>query len=83
MVFPQGLFSREAVKALEASGYLAAVNTDLCPANQPQALALRDVLDVAVTRNLPTVATPLPASTLAMWRSLPSTFSSEKPALSG
>lgn len=50
MVFPQGLFSSEAVKALDACGYLAAVNTDLCPVDTPQALTLRDWLDVAVTR---------------------------------
>jgi len=50
MVFPQGLFSVEAVKALDACGYLAAVNTDPCPSNMPQILTLRDLLDVAVTR---------------------------------
>jgi hypothetical protein len=49
MVFPQGLFSSEAVKALEACRYLAAVNTDLCPTNMAEGLALRDLLDVAVT----------------------------------
>jgi hypothetical protein len=50
MVFPQGLFSSEAMKALDACGYLAAVNTDLRPLDIPQALTLRDLLDVAVTR---------------------------------
>ncbi len=49
MVFPQGLFSFQAMKALDACGYLAAVNTNLCPSNMPQPLALRDLLDVAVT----------------------------------
>ena len=49
MVFPQGLFSPEAVRALDACGYLAAVNTQLCPPHMPQAMTLRDVLDVAVT----------------------------------
>jgi hypothetical protein len=49
MVFPQGLFSCEAVKALEARGYLSAINTDLCPSNLPQALTLRDLMEVAVT----------------------------------
>jgi hypothetical protein len=49
MVFPQGLFSGQALKALEASGYLAAINTDVCPSNLPKAVALRDLLDVAVT----------------------------------
>jgi len=50
MVFPQGLFSAEAMAALKASGYLAAVNTDLFPSTQPQTLLLRDLLDVAVRR---------------------------------
>lgn len=49
MVFPQGLFSGQALKALEASGYLAAINTDVCPSNLPRAVALRDLLDVATT----------------------------------
>ena len=50
MVFPQGLFSSEALKALDACGYLAAINTDLCPSNGRSDLKLRDLLDVAVTR---------------------------------
>lgn len=49
MVFPQGLFSIEAITALKTSGYLAAVNSDLFPATKPGTLALRDLLDVAVT----------------------------------
>jgi hypothetical protein len=49
MVFPQGLFSPEAIKALKASGYLAAVNSDVFPATKPNPLALHDLLDVAVT----------------------------------
>jgi hypothetical protein len=49
MVFPQGLFSLEAIKALKASGYLAAVNSDLFPSTKPESLALRALLDVAVT----------------------------------
>jgi len=49
MVFPQGLFSPQAIKALKASGYLAAVNSDLFPLTKPDPLALRDLLDVAVT----------------------------------
>src|SRR5260370_35674368 len=49
MVFPQGLFSPESIKALKASGYLAAVNSDLFPSTRPASLALRDLLDVAVT----------------------------------
>lgn len=50
MVFPQGLFSAEALAALRASGYVAAVNTELSPSTMPEALSLRDLLDVAVTR---------------------------------
>jgi hypothetical protein len=50
MVFPQGIFSSEAPKALKVCGYLAAVNTDLCPANMSGALTLRDLLEVALTR---------------------------------
>jgi hypothetical protein len=50
MVFPQGLFSVEAMMALKASGYLAAVNSDVCPSTMPEALTVRDLLDVAVTR---------------------------------
>jgi hypothetical protein len=50
MVFPQGLFSVEAMAALERAGYLAAVNTDLFPARSRASMALRDLLDVAVVR---------------------------------
>jgi hypothetical protein len=50
MVFPQGLFSRQALKALDACGYLAAINTDVCPSDMPQGITLRDLLDVAVTK---------------------------------
>jgi hypothetical protein len=50
MVFPQGVFSVEAMKALSATGYLAAINTHLQPSTMPEGLALRDMLDVAVTR---------------------------------
>jgi hypothetical protein len=50
MVFPQGLFSSQALEALEACGYLAAVNTDPSPSDKPQALTLGDLIDVAVTR---------------------------------
>lgn len=49
MVFPQGLFSSEAVRALDACGYLAAVNTARNPLDRPRATTLRDALDVAVT----------------------------------
>jgi hypothetical protein len=50
MVFPQGRFSAEAITALKASGYLAAVNGAVCPSTAPEALALRDLVDVAVTK---------------------------------
>jgi hypothetical protein len=50
MVFPQGLFSSEALKALDACGYLAAINTDLCPSNARSVMTLRDLLEVSVTR---------------------------------
>jgi len=50
MVFPQGLFSSEALEALNAAGYLAAVNTDVSPPTTSESLQLRDLLDVAVTR---------------------------------
>jgi hypothetical protein len=50
MVFPQGLFSTEGAKALKASGYLAAVNSNPIPTTVRDGLALRDFLEVAVTR---------------------------------
>ncbi len=50
MVFPQGLFSSEAIPALKAAGYLAAVNTELIPSTMSESLSIRDLLDVAVTR---------------------------------
>lgn len=51
MIFPQGGFSRAALNALKAEGYLGAVNTSVLPADcQPGELAIRDLLDVAVTR---------------------------------
>jgi hypothetical protein len=51
MVFPQGLFSPQALRALKACGYLAAVNTDLCTSAESDMLTLRELLDVAVTRH--------------------------------
>ena len=50
MVFPQGLFSKEALAALRKAGYLAALNSDLCPSSDADGLPLADALDVAVTR---------------------------------
>lgn len=49
MVFPQGLFSSQALKALDTCGYLAAVSTDPAPSDIPQVLRLRHLLDVANT----------------------------------
>jgi len=49
MVFPQGLFSQQGLEAVESSGYLAAVNTDLGPAHAEQGLALRNLLEPAIT----------------------------------
>ena len=50
MVFPQGLFSTEAMVALKASGYVAAVNSAVCPSTEPRSLTLQNLLDVAVTK---------------------------------
>jgi len=50
MVFPQGMFSSEALKALENCGYLAAVNTSVRPSDKLCVLTLRDLMEVAVTR---------------------------------
>ena len=51
MVFPQGLFSSEAIAALKACGYLAAVNSDVSPStSSSHSLCLRDLLEVAVTK---------------------------------
>jgi hypothetical protein len=50
MVFPQGLYSAEAITALKACGYLAAVNSEATPATQPESLNLRDLLGVALTK---------------------------------
>jgi hypothetical protein len=49
MVFPQGVFSRAALPALQTGGFLAAVNSELfpCDAHQ-QELKLRDLLSVAI-----------------------------------
>ncbi len=51
MIFPQGGFSKAALKVLKAEGYLAAVNTSVF-ANDigPDELTIADVLDIAVTK---------------------------------
>jgi hypothetical protein len=49
MVFPQGVFSRAALPALQAQGFLAAVNSDLFPCDaHEEELKLRDLLSVAI-----------------------------------
>lgn len=51
MVFPQGRYSIEAIRALKNSGFYAAVNTTNWAVDWNKApLSLRDFLDVAVTR---------------------------------
>jgi len=50
MVFPQGIFSSVAMKALSSGGYLAAVNTTPHPVNSEETLTLADLLGLAVTR---------------------------------
>ena len=50
MVFPQGIFSTAAMTALKSCGYLAAVNSTAFPIGTGHDLALRDLLQVAVTK---------------------------------
>jgi hypothetical protein len=50
MVFPQGLFSIQAMEALKTSGFLAAVNTNLSPVSANVPITLCDLLQPAVTR---------------------------------
>lgn len=51
MVFPQGKFSKSAILALKASGYLAAVNTSCFPDDSaPDDLTVGDFLRPATTR---------------------------------
>ncbi|HEX3716458.1 MAG TPA: hypothetical protein VH595_00690 [Verrucomicrobiae bacterium] len=49
MVFPQGIFSSHAMAALSQTGYLSAVNTSPFPADEPDCLALRHLLEPAIT----------------------------------
>jgi hypothetical protein len=49
MIFPQGVFSTAAMKALSATNCLAAVNSTALPASNPDiTVSLRDLLEVAV-----------------------------------
>jgi hypothetical protein len=51
MVFPQGVFSTAALRAIEQAGFLAAVNSTPFPVdNPPEKLRVRDLLSPAVTR---------------------------------
>jgi hypothetical protein len=49
MVFPQGVFSREAINTLKHSGFVAAVNNDTISADLPsRRMKIRELWDVAV-----------------------------------
>ena len=50
MVFPQGNFSVEAMRALKCHNFYAAVNTVPHPRNQPSRLTIRDLAQPAVLR---------------------------------
>lgn len=51
MVFPQGVFSSAAMKALKTAGYLAAVNSTPFPVDaSTEPLRVRDLLSPAITR---------------------------------
>lgn len=48
MVFPQGIFSVEAMSSLRTGGYLAAVNTEVADHSNQGHVSLQDLLDPAV-----------------------------------
>jgi len=50
MVFPQGIFSSAALKALKPYDYVAVVNSTPYPVDRPDEICLRDFLDVAIMR---------------------------------
>jgi hypothetical protein len=50
MVFPQGKFSTEAMKALQSHNFYAAVNTTPHPVQSPNSLTLRELAQPAVLR---------------------------------
>ena len=50
MVFPQGRFSREAMKVLNSANFTAAVNTEPHPAESPVSLTVREIAQPAVCR---------------------------------
>ena len=52
MVFPQGVFSTAALRAMKQAGFLAAVNSTPFPVDDPpEKLRVRDLLSPAVTRH--------------------------------
>jgi hypothetical protein len=52
MIFPQGVYSKSSVTALNRTGYMAAVNTEVSPVGDSSDKTLvRDVWDVAITRH--------------------------------
>jgi hypothetical protein len=67
MVFPQGVFSSGALRALAAEGFLAAVNTSLFAVDpRDQRLTIRDLLDGAVSAHgFPLFGRRYPRSLLA------------------
>lgn len=64
MIFPQGIFSSVAMKALKSSGYLAAVNSTAHANDCSGMITLRDLADGAVTRfsNFPLFIRRYPAN---------------------
>jgi glycosyltransferase involved in cell wall biosynthesis len=51
MVFPQGVFSRESLSALQQQQFIAAVNTKVLPANgEPHELTVEDVCSAAIDK---------------------------------
>lgn len=50
MVFPQGVFSSVAMKALADCGFLAAVNTTGCAVDDETRVTIRDLMEVAIER---------------------------------
>jgi hypothetical protein len=51
MVFPQGVFSEAAMRALKRTNLIASVNNDIISADpQPRAITVADVWDIAVMR---------------------------------
>jgi hypothetical protein len=47
MVFPQGIFSSESLKALQQHQFLSAVNTDAAPVDREQKVTIRETWEIA------------------------------------